>query len=389
MRTLTDKKLLTGRWSAAPHGLLRPTWAEIDGRAFKKNIAAIAACLKRSTKIIAVVKANAYGHMAAPLSAIAGKRGVAMLGVSSIEEGISLREDGIKAPILILGSIFPLENLAVAVQHKLIPTISSLQGLAALARLAKQRRATLPFHLKVDTGMGRVGVTPATALRILDRVAVTPGVKLEGVYMHFSAADADPAWTAHQIKKFLPVVEYGHGLGLRFAAHAANSAALCRHPEYQLDMVRPGITLYGLEPFEGAAKKLKLSPVLSWKTRIVFLKRVAKGTPVSYGGTFKTKRFSVIATLPVGYADGYNRLLSNRGAVLVGGKRCPVVGRVTMDMIMVDVTDVKGVEPGAEAVLIGTQGKERITAEEIACWCGTINYEVTCGISSRVPRIVV
>ncbi len=381
-------EVVSCQWETSSRPLLRPTWVEIDIRAFQRNLRAISAFLKKGTRVLAVVKANAYGHAAVPLSRAAVKSGVAMLGVSSLEEGIALRDAGITGPILIMGSLFPLENFMTSAAYNLIPTVSSLRGLIDLSRTARRMGTILPFHLKVDTGMGRVGVSAANAPVILDRIAAEKNVKMTGLYMHFSAADTDQEFTREQRTRFLPVVEYARSLGLKFSAHAASSSAIIRYPELHYDMVRSGISLYGLTPYEGANRRLKVTPVLSWKTRIVFLKRVPRGTSVSYGRTFTTECASVIATLPVGYADGYPRSLSNSGKVLVRGKRCPVVGRVTMDMVMVDVTGVKGVALGDEVILIGAQGSERITAEEIACLAKTINYETTCNISYRVPRII-
>ena len=375
-------------WQPSATPLLRPTWAEIDLPAFKNNIKKIKNRLKRRTKLIAVVKANAYGHMAVQISETALKNGAWALGVSSIEEGISLRENGIKGRILILGSIFPLENLKAAAEYGLVPTISSLGGLTALSKLALRLKKRLPFHLKIDTGMGRIGVSPSTAPALFERIAAKKEIFMEGMYTHFSAADCDERFTTRQMKKFMEAVRTARALGLKFTAHSANSAALFRHRDFQLDAVRPGVSLYGLKPFKGSEKIAKLAPVMSLKTKIVFLKRVPADSTISYGATYTTKRRSVIATLPIGYADGYSRLLSNKGEVLVRGIRCPVAGRVTMDMIMTDVTKVRGVSIGDEAVLIGRQGSERITAEEIAEKTSTINYEVTCSISSRVPRVV-
>jgi alanine racemase len=376
-------------WGNAKTPVLRPAWAEIDLKSFKTNLRKIQSFIKPRTKIIAVVKANAYGHMALPLSETALRHGAWALGVSSIEEGIALREGGIKGRILILGSIFPLENLRVAAEYNLVPTISSLGGLAALSRVALKLKKKLPFHLKVDTGMGRIGVSTFTAPALLERVASKKEVVMEGIYTHFSAADCDERVTRLQMKKFAETIKIAKALGLKFIAHASNSAALIKHKDFQLDAVRPGVSLYGLFPFKGAEKLIKLSPVLSLKTKIVFLKRLPKGSPVSYGGTFVTKKRSVIATLPIGYADGFNRLLSNKGEVLIRGERCPVIGRVTMDMTMVDVTRLSGAAIGDEVVVIGSQGGKKITAEEIADKLGTINYEITCNISSRIPRVII
>lgn len=400
MRTMNKRSIGTGgdlpqgnvvscAWGAAKHQIYRPTWVEINLSAFQKNIRALRSHIGKKPKILAVVKANAYGHMAAPLSKLALKEGASALGVASIEEGIALREAGISGPILIMGSIFPLENLAVAAEHKLTPTISSLKGLGELAHLGARLKRPLPFHMKIDTGMGRIGISPGTADSMLEKIiSRRREVELRGIYTHFSSADVDARCTREQLRDFSAIVAHARRLGLSFVAHAANSAAIvCRRDAY-FDMVRPGISLYGLLPFEGAERRLKLTPVLQWKTRIVFLKRVSRGTAIGYCRTFVTKKASVIATLPVGYADGYDRSLSNKGKVIIGGVRCPVVGRVSMDMITVDVSAVKGVSIGDEAVLIGSQGKETVTAEEMASWIGTINYEVTCGIGYRIPRVV-
>jgi alanine racemase len=367
----------------------RPTWVEIDQSAFRSNIKKIQAYVGTKIGIIAVVKANAYGHQAVPLARCAVSAGVKMLGVSSIEEGITLRDAGISSPILILGSLYPLENLSIALRCRLIPTISSFQGLQEFVRCAKRLKVTAGFHLKIDTGMGRIGVSPSNAVRLIDKIKTLPAVNLDGIYTHFSAADCETGYTRQQQAAFSGVVAYARKSGLRFMAHAANSAAILKGKDLNFDAVRPGISLYGLLPCESAEKKIKVTPVLSWKTHIVFLKRVPRQTSISYGRTFITKRLSVIATLPVGYADGYNRLLSNNATVLVRGRRCPVVGRVTMDMIMVDVTAVPAAAIGDEAVLIGRQGTECITADEIAHATGTISYEVTCSISARVPRILI
>lgn len=392
-RTQTESEtvhgqVIGGSWAVFRRPVYRPTWVEIDRQAFVSNIGAVARKLKPGTKIMAVVKANAYGHLAAPLSQLALKHGVSSLGVASIEEGIELRESGITAPILVLGSMYPLENLAFARNYALTPTISSLKGLLELVRVARSVRSPLPFHLKIDTGMGRIGISPETAPALLERIAARKDVVMQGMYTHFSCADCDPRFTRRQLDKFLEVVRAARSAGLKFTAHAAGSAALLTGKAYHLDMVRPGVALYGLLPFDGAEKLIHLKPVLSWKSRIVFLKRVKKGATISYGATFTAKRPSLIATLPVGYADGLSRRLSGKAEVLVRGRRCPVIGRVTMDMIMVDATGVHGAAIGDEAVLIGAQGEERIRAEEMARHAGTINYEITCNIGYRVPRIL-
>lgn len=391
MRTATAGRH-RGTWTACWQNdgiAYRPTWVEISQPAFRANLKKIQRHVGAKTHIIAVVKANAYGHQAVPLARCAIASGAAMLGVSSIEEGVALRDAGVTAPVLILGSLFPLENLAVALRYGLLPTISSYQGLMAYARCARRAKTVGGFHLKIDTGMGRIGVSPANALRLIDRIAALPAVRLDGIYTHFSCADTDAACTCRQQEAFAAVVAHARAAGMQVWAHAANSAAVFKRADLCWDAVRPGISLYGLEPYEGARTRIPVTPVLSWKTRIVFIKRVPRGRSISYGATCTTRRPSVIATLPVGYADGYNRLLSNKASVLVRGVRCPVVGRVTMDMMMVDVTGVPDVAIGDETVLVGRQSRERMTVEELARLAGTISYEITCAISARVPRVLV
>ncbi|MEA5000541.1 MAG: alanine racemase [Endomicrobiaceae bacterium] len=368
----------------------RPTWVEVDKSDFLFNLKKIKEYLKKDTKVLAIIKANGYGHGGIELAKEAVKAGIYGIGVSSIEEGIQFRKAGIKATILVLGSGYPLEHLSIASFWDLTPTISSMQGLHALSALSKKFGKKLEFHLKVDTGMGRVGVVAKdNAMLILKKIANMPDIKMVGMYTHFAVADTNALYTQSQLDSFNEVVKYARNLGFQFLAHAANTAGLISNKKTHLDMVRPGIALYGLSPFEHTKYNLKLKPVLSWKTKIIYLKKVPAGFCVSYGRTFVTNRASVIATLPVGYADGYSRILSNKADVLVRGKRCPIAGRITMDMMMVDVTGIKGVSIGDEVVLIGRQGKETIKIEELAKLQNTISYEVSCSISTRVPRVIV
>ncbi|MCA6079667.1 MAG: alanine racemase [Endomicrobium sp.] len=368
----------------------RQNWIEIDKSDFHFNLKKIKEYIAKDTKIMLVIKANAYGHGGIVLAKEAQKAGVSWLGVSSLEEGIQLREAGIKTNILILGNIFPFENFQVAVAHSLTPTISKISELIALEDLAVRLNKKINFHLKIDTGMGRIGAVPEAAYPILQKIPQMSKIDMTGMFTHFPVADIDSVFTQSQLNIFTKIIKFARtNLGLEFVAHAANSAALFKNKRTHLDMVRPGLSVYGLTPFKHAERLLKLKPVLSWKTKITFLKRVQAGFCVSYGRTFVTNRASVIATIPVGYADGYNRLLSNKGDVLVCGKRCPIAGRITMDMTMIDVTDVKGVALGDEVVLIGSQGKEQIKVDELAKIQNTVNYEVICAISVRVPRIVV
>ncbi|MDR1511417.1 MAG: alanine racemase [Endomicrobium sp.] len=368
----------------------RQNWVEIDKSDFHFNLKKIKEYVAKDAKIMAVMKSDAYGHSAVVVAKEAQEAGVSWIAVSSLEEGIILREAGIKSNILILGNIYPYENFQVAVAHCLTSTISKISEFISLENLAIKLNKRIDFHFKIDTGMGRIGSLSETAYSILQRIVQSNKISMTGMYTHFSVADTDPLFTQLQLNTFIKIVKFARSdLGLKFIAHAANSAALFKSKRAHLDMVRPGLSLYGLTPFKFSERFLKVKPVLSWKTRVTFLKKVSSGFCVSYGRAFVTNRVSIIATIPVGYHDGYNRLLSNKADVLVRGKRCPIVGKVTMNMTMIDVTGIKDVIIGDEVVLIGTQGKEHIKVDEIAKIRNTINYEVTCNISARIPRIIV
>ncbi|MDR3281493.1 MAG: alanine racemase [Endomicrobium sp.] len=368
----------------------RQNWIEIDKSDLHFNFKKIKEYIAKDIKIMLVIKSNAYGHGKVEIAKEIQKDGISQVAVDSLEEGIQLRQAGIKGNILILGNIFPFENFQVAMAHSLTPTICSISQLLALENLAVRLNKKINFHLSVDTGMGRIGSTSEVAYSILQKASQVSELSMVGMYTHFAVADTDLIFTQFQLDNFTKIVEFARlNLGLSFVAHVANSAALFKSKHTHLDMVRFGLALYGLMPFKTSERFLKLKPVLSWKARITFLKRVPSGFSISYGRTFVTNKASIIATVPVGYGDGYNRLLSNKGNVLVHGKRCPIVGRITMGMTMVDVTDVKNVALGDEVVLIGSQGKEQIKTDELAKIQNTINYEVTCAISEHVPRIVV
>ena len=375
------------RVSASVSSAERPTAAEIDLVALSHNYREVVR-LARGRHVLAVVKAQAYGHGAVPVARRLVEDGAHMLGVATVEEGCELRASGIAAPILVMGPLFP-EQAGTIVSHGLTPVLYSPALARALSQAAVQGSKTVAVHVKIDTGMGRIGLPPEEAVRFVGGLASFPGIVPEGLMTHFADADLrEKAFAKLQMDRFEAVIdslrEKGIDVPLR---HAANSAAVLEYDRALLTMVRPGLMLYGYDPLErrGSAD---LRPVLSWRTRIAYVKRVAAGTPVSYGRTFVTSRQSLIATIPVGYADGFGRSLSNRGEALVGGRRVPVAGRVCMDMTMLDVTDVPGVEEGDEVVLIGAQGGERITADDLAAQSGTIAYEVLCAIGGRVPRVV-
>lgn len=361
----------------------RPTWAEVDLGALTRNLSRIRTKMPKGTKIMFVVKANAYGHDAALCARAAEKaRAADWLGVSSVEEGIALRDAGAKLPVLILGSLYPFESVLAAVAHDLTPVVASLESAKRLAEVAQKLKRRVDCHVKVDTGMGRIGASPEAALGIVRHLAGVKSVRVQGIYTHLASAENDAAFTAGQLSRFRQVVNKLTHEGLRPPlVHAANSAGALKRPASRFDLVRPGLAAYGL--FEGFG----FEPVLALKSKIVFLKTVPKGSTVSYGATWRTRRPTRIATLPIGYGDGYSRALSNRADVLVGGRRCPVVGRVTMDQVMVDVTSVARTRVGDDVVLIGRQGRSEIAARELARLCGTIPYETATSLSSRVPRV--
>jgi alanine racemase len=366
----------------------RPCWADIDLGALRHNLKQIQKQLKSTTGLLAVVKANGYGHGMDAIARVAVKPGALFLGVSSLEEGEALRNAGFKTPILVLGTLFPFENFSILFDRQLTPTLASLAAADALNRLAERRRRRLPVHLKIDTGFGRIGVSAPNALRFIEYVAGSPGLDLQGIYTHFSSSDVDPAYTKMQIRTFWSVVQAAEARGIRPRyLHLANSAAILRFPESHGTLVRPGLALYGARPYKTVDAKVRLRPVLSWKTRVIFLKTVPKGFPVGYARTWKAHRPTRIATLAVGYADGYPRILSNTGFVLIRGRKARILGRVTMDMMMVDVTGNSACQVGDEAILLGQQGRERIMAEEVAELAQTNAYEILSRIATRVPRI--
>ncbi len=361
----------------------RPTWAEVDLGAIRRNLSQLRARLTPRTKIMFVVKANAYGH-GAELCALAAEKSRAAdwLGVSSVEEGVALRDAGVRLPILTLGSLYPFESVLAAVAYDLTPIVASLESAKRLVEVALKLKRRVDCHVKVDTGMGRIGAGPEAALSVVRRLSQEKVVRVQGLYTHLAGAEDDAAFTAEQLRRLRRVVSALEREGLRPPlVHAANSAGALKRPASRLDLVRPGLAVYGLYP--------GFSPALTLKSKIVFLKTVPKGALISYGGTWRARRVARIATLPIGYGDGYARALSNRADVLVDGRRCRVVGRVTMDQTMIDVTNVPRARVGDDAVLIGAQGRERVEAAELARLCGTIPYETAAGLSARVPRLAV
>ena len=355
--------------------------ATVDLDAIRANVRALLGCLAPGVGLMAVVKANGYGHGAVPAARAALEAGARWLGVAHVEEGLALRRAGIGAPVLVLVPP-PPEDLDGALAAELSLTVCSREHAEAAAARARAAGRMARLHLKVDTGMGRLGADPAGAQELVRAIRALPGATLEGLFSHFATADeSDLSFARSQMEAFRALTGGLTAAGLRPAVcHMANTAAILNLPGCHFDLVRAGIGVYGIYPSPHVPRTVALRPALSWTTRIAFIKEVAPGTPISYGRTYVTQGARRIAALPVGYGDGYPRLLSNRGRVLVRGRRVPVVGRVCMNLTLVDVTEVPGVREGDEAVLLGRQGDEEITAEDLAALARTIPYEITCGI---------
>lgn len=372
---------------------IRPTRAEIDLGALEQNYRAVRRWAP-GLEVLAMVKANAYGHGAPAVAHQLEEAGVRLLGVALVEEGLELRNAGVRAPILVMGGSYQ-GGYEVMVERGLTATVFREDQVDALAAAARRAGRTVAAHLKVDTGMGRLGASMDELPGVLDRLRRHPEIRLEGLASHFASADVEGApQTRAQLERWEVARGAVEAAGFRpELRHLSNSSALLGLPEARrgdlFNLARPGLALYGLSPAPWLEDRAALSPVLSWKTGIVHLKEIPAGASISYGATWTAPRPSRIATLPVGYADGYWRAYSNRAQVLVRGRRAPVVGRVCMDMCMVDVTDVPGAAVGDEVVLIGRQEGEAISASELAKIAGTIHYEVLCGVGARVPRVAV
>lgn len=369
--------------------ILRPVWAEIDLKAMVHNIREVKK-LVGSTKIMAVVKADAYGHGALEVSRACLDHGADRLAVAFMDEALILRQGGIKCPIMILGWT-PPHDYERAIENDVILTIYNLDEAQKLNQLAESMGKKATVHLKVDTGMTRIGLVPSEKnLETAVNIMALENINVEGIYTHFSKADeADKAYSYWQLEGFLDFTAKIERRAQRTIPikHAANSAAIIDMPEAHLDMVRPGIILYGLKPSEEVdLARIDLLPVLSIKAKVTRVEKFPPGTRVSYGGTFITTGETKIASLPLGYADGYSRLLSGKAQVLWGEKRLPIIGRICMNQCMVDVSQVPHVKVGDEFIIIGKGKNDSISVDEIAEKLGTINYEVICMLSHRVPR---
>jgi alanine racemase len=380
------------------------TWAEVDLSAYAHNITELRRIAGTGTLLMAVVKADGYGHGAVEVAREALKNGAGNLGVARINEAVQLREAGLEAPIMIFGYT-PPDLAQTLIEYDITQTVYSIAAANALSEVAGRQGRKINVHLKIDSGMGRLGLlfdTPAagnpsdwphqSSVKEVLAISRLPGLEVEGLFTHFATADrTDKSYARRQLEKFLDFANHLRRAGLEPPIkHAANSGALIDMPDSHLDMVRPGIATYGLYPSDEVNKSnAALKPVMTLKSRIIHLKKVPAGFNISYGLTYRTKKPTTIATVPVGYADGFSRLLSNRGHMLVHGRKVPIVGRVCMDLTMLDVGGVPEVGIEDEVVVFGRHGTEAITADDLAADLNTINYEIVSTITGRVARVYI
>jgi alanine racemase len=362
------------------------TWAEIDLNAIRHNFRVLRK-LAGKAKILAVIKADAYGHGMIPVAKVLVREKVDFIGLSNLTEGIALRKAGIKTPVLLFETTLA-EQAKGIVDYSLTPTVCTYELAAALNRRARKRGRVVDIHVKVDTGMGRLGIWHEEAIDFIKRLSRLRNVRIQGICTHFPSADTDRAFTRKQIQHLAKIILQLREKGLAIPyVHAANSMGLAGYPNKLLNLSRPGLMLYGLYPHPGLKKKIALRPAMSVHSRIVFLKRIEKGRSISYGRAFIARTSMTVGTIPIGYSDGYLRAFSNKASVLIGGRVCPVLGRVTMDQIVVDVSHVRSPKLGMPVVVLGKQGKHCIRADDLAVMAGTIPYEIVCSLGSRLPRI--
>lgn len=363
------------------------TWVEVDLDRFARNLRAIRAHVGSGRETLLVAKADAYGHGAREMAAEAEAEGVSYLGVATLHEGLQLRMAGCHLPLVCLSPLLAAE-IDTAVEYAIEPTVADVAFARALSESAQRQRRPLRFHVEIDTGMGRIGVREDGAEAFVAEVAGLPGLRLASLYTHFPDADAtDLSFSLGQVARFEALLAKLAQRGLRPPrVHASNSAGTMNLPEARFDLVRVGLVAYGVHPPHDAAG-LGLEPVMSLRSRLVQVRELPAQTPISYGRSFVTTRPSRIGVVPVGYGHGYSWLLSNRGQMLVRGRRAPIVGRVTMDLTMIDLTDVGPVETGDEVVLFGEQAGAELPVEDVAAWSETLVYEVMCTIGKRVARL--
>lgn len=365
-------------------GFLSQVTINLD--AVAANVRSIKSLIRDDVSLMAVVKANAYGHGAPDAARVAIDSGADLLAVANINEALELRRAGIDAPILTL-SYVPAQAIPRAIEMDVSVTVYDCKQAQQYQSAAGAGRSALSANIKVDSGMGRLGVLPADADELCRLVDELPALKLEGIYTHFSSADADRQYTAGQLSCFFDLLRQLKRKGFRFKyVHAANSAALLSQPSSRFNLVRPGLLLYGLNPLGASEGPDWLKPAMTWTTAIAQVKTLPPGSAVGYGNTYWTQGSEKIAVLPVGYADGLRRAPRTWREVLVRGKRAPVVGRVSMEKTTINISHIPGAQVGDEVVLLGQQGDDEISAEEIAAWVGSINYEVVTSIAPRVPR---
>ena len=367
---------------------LSPITATISLSALAHNLSEIRRWINPSCDILAVVKANAYGHGATTIAKSLVELGVQRFGVATVQEGSMLRTHGITQPILVMGGLLPGQLLEL-IHHRLTPVLSNDEITHHLAELIDLHLAPYPVHIKIDTGMHRLGFDPESVISFLDTKIFENKLQVEGVMTHLADADNfDPAFTGNQLERFQHVMRQlklaGHSIAM---LHAANSAGIMHHPSSHFNTVRPGLMLYGCTTRKTAHTDIVLQPAMKVTTHVVHVRSVAQGEGLGYSRSYQTTRPSKIAILPVGYAHGYSRSLSNRGTVLLQGQRIPIVGKICMDMMLIDVTDLPHVSLGEEVVLLGPQQEEEIRAEDIAEWEGTISYEVLCSIGMKAHHV--
>lgn len=366
----------------------RLAWAEIDLSAIRHNINQVKNKVGDNVRIMAVVKANAYGHGAERVAKTAIEAGADFLGVAIAEEGDALRASGITKPILILAEP-ALAAIELVAKNELISAVCTKRTADALSAAAQKYGKTLKVHVKVDTGMSRIGLEPKNVKEFINYLSDLPGIEIEGIFTHFTESDnKESQFTAYQLDRFMLVIDDLNSEGVcPPIKHAANSAGIFLHPASHLDMVRLGISMYGLHPSNDTKDVVDLRPALSLKARISFIKNLKAKNGVSYNRTYVTSCDTVIATIPIGYGDGYTRKLSNKASAIIRGQKCRAVGNICMDQFMVELNDGMDAAADDEVILIGRQGDQEITVDEVANLVGTINYEIVCMVNTRVPRV--
>ena len=358
-------------------------WAEVDLDALRENLAWIRHRAGARVKVMTVVKADAYGHGLKPIAGLLMQSGTDVFGVANLSEAQAIRSVGKGWPILMLGACLP-DEVELAVRDEVMPTISSPAEAARFAAVAAKAGKVAHVHVKIDTGMGRLGAAPADALQLIRKIKSFPALRLHGIYTHFASVEDDAECSKRQIDLFKSVLGEIKAAGVRVPlVPANNSGGLLRERARIVTGVRPGLLVFGIIPPGQRPAECTVRPALSWKCRVTLVRRVSKGTRLSYGGTFTARKNMRVATLSAGYGDGYLRGASNRAEVLIRGARCPIVGRITMDQMLADISQVPRAGPGDEAVLIGGN----ISANDVACWAGTIPWEVLTAITYRVPRV--